>query len=69
MLSKTDRKICGTCEFWCGEREPVFDEKGVPKINIISPNGICCNEHSRFTDKIRIKDRNCNRYSKWTEIL
>ena len=34
MQSKTDRKICGTCEFWSGKREPVFDQNGNPKINI-----------------------------------
>ena len=34
MLSKTDRKICGTCQFWTGKRDPVFDRKGVPKIDI-----------------------------------
>ena len=41
MQSKTDRKMCGTCEYWTGNREPVFDAKGTPKINIYDRFGVC----------------------------
>lgn len=69
MQSKTDRKICGTCEYWSGNREPVFDKNGVPKINIYDDCGICCKVGCRFTDKERRNSLNCKMYSKWTEIL
>lgn len=69
MINKTDRKICGTCEFWAGERMPIFDKNGVPKINITDSIGICNNICSKFTDKVRKKDLNCKAYSKWSEIL
>ena len=69
MRSKTSRAICGTCEFWTGNREPVFDSKGVPKIDIIDKTGLCQNINSNFTDEIRKRDNNCYRFSKWTEIL
>ena len=68
MKSKTDRIICGTCEFWTGKRLPVFDLKGKPKIDIIDEYGVC--EHPYVQKgQSRRKDLKCIRYSKWTEIL
>ncbi len=69
MRSKTDRVICGTCEYWTGERNPVFDSKGIPKIDIIDQIGICQHPNSNFCDMKRKNNLNCIRYSKWTEIL
>ena len=69
MRSKTDRQICGTCEYWTGERNPVFDSKGMPKIDIIDDFGLCQNPVSRFVDGERKNGANCVHYSKWTEIL
>ena len=69
MQSKTDRKICGTCEFWSGKREPVFDQNGNPKINIYDTNAICNKQDHRFADENRNCRLCCGRYSKWTEIL
>lgn len=69
MRSKTDRVICGTCEFWTGMRNPVFDSKGIPKIDIIDNLGLCQNPCSSFCDVERKNHLNCIRYSKWTEIL
>lgn len=69
MISKTERKICGTCEFWTGKREPTFDKNSTPKINIIDKEGLCMNSNSRQYDKVRRNDLNCNCFSKWTEIL
>lgn len=69
MQSKTDRKMCGTCEFWSGNREPVFDAHGIPKINIYDKAAVCNKQGHRFTDKTRRCELNCGRYSKWTEIL
>ena len=69
MQSKTDRKICGTCAFWTGNREPVFDKKGVPKVNIYDRSALCIKPGHRFTDQSRDLQANCGRYSKWTELL
>ena len=69
MRSKTDRAICGTCEFWTGNRQPVFDKKGNPKIDIIDEKGFCQNVNSRFLDSLRNRNYYCCRFSKWTEIL
>lgn len=43
MRSKTNRMICGTCEYWVGDRKPVFDKNGTPKIDIYDSNGLCQN--------------------------
>lgn len=67
--SKTDRKMCGTCEYWNGDREPVFNEKGIPKIQINTDEGFCEKQGSRFLDELRKYDLRCKCYSKWTEIL
>ena len=69
MLSKIDRKICGTCQFWTGKRDPVFDRKGVPKIDISDTRGNCENCSSRFFDTSRARDAQCVKYSKWTELF
>ena len=69
MQSKTDRKMCGTCEYWSGNREPVFDKCGRPKLNIYDRKGLCNKQAHRFSDQVREYDLCCGRYSKWTEIL
>ena len=69
MQSKTDRRMCGTCEYWTGKREPVFDRKGNPKINIYDKRAICNKQDYRFADQNREYQHGCCRYSKWTEIL
>lgn len=69
MQSKTDRKMCGTCEYWAGNREPVFDAHGKPKINIYDKQAVCNKQGHRFADENRRCDLVCGRYSKWTEIL
>ena len=43
MKSKTSTIKCATCEFWTGNREPVFDASGTPKIDIIDTYGDCHN--------------------------
>lgn len=69
MVSKTDRKICGTCEYWTGCRAPMFDKKGVPKVSILDEVGICNNFTSSFADQPRKKELKCKNYSKWPELL
>lgn len=69
MQSKTERKICGTCEYWTGNREPVFDKKGIPKVNIYDKRAICAKQGHRFSDSNRERDLCCGRYTKWSEIL
>ena len=69
MRSRTDRTICGTCEFWTGNRQPVFDKNGNPKIDIIDDSGFCQNVNSNFLDTIRKCGYKCCGFSKWTEIL
>ena len=69
MRTKTDRIICGTCEYWTGKREPVFDSKSQPKVDIFDEFGNCeCSNSSKYEQK-RKKDLNCKCYFKWTEIL
>lgn len=48
MRSKTDRVICGTCEYWTGNRMPAFDQKSNPKIDIYDENGFC--EHPQVKE-------------------
>ena len=69
MRSKTDRKICGTCEYWTGNRVPVFDSKGTPKVDILDLYGLCENQNSKFKETSRINKYNCKYHSKWTELL
>lgn len=69
MRSKTDRVMCGTCEYWAGNREPIFDQYGNPKINILDKTAPCNKQDCKFADQIRDCQKSCCRYSKWTEIL
>ncbi len=69
MKRGINRKLCATCEYWTGKRIPVFDVNGNPKLNIFDKEGNCENVNSRFLDTVRNLDRNCNNYSKWTELL
>ena len=69
MRSRTDVEKCGTCEYWTGKRNPVFDKKGRARIDIIDDVGLCENVNSKFLDESRRQERMCCRYSKWTEIL
>lgn len=69
MRSKTDRVICGTCEYWTGKRAPVFDKNGGPKVDIFDARGDCMNVNSRFDGKPRQRVSSCCKHSKWTEIL
>ena len=69
MISKTDREICGNCEYWTGERQPIFDGHGVPKNDIKNTAGECLNPMSRFCDGKRTRDLKCRHFSKWTELL
>lgn len=69
MVSKTDRTICGTCQYWTGERDPIFDKNGVAKVTITDKTGFCQKEGCRFDGQTRRQDNCCIRYSKWTELL
>ena len=69
MAHKTDRIMCGTCEFWTGKRQPIFDRQGKPKIDIVDLLGQCENEQSKFCNQSKKKDNCCVRFSKWTELL
>lgn len=69
MISKTDRTICGCCDFWTGDRNPVFDKNGKPKVSINDEIGSCQNTRSKFIDQSRRKDLKCKFFSKWTELL
>lgn len=69
MISKTDRVICGTCQFWTGKRAPSFDKKGIPKVDIVDKIGNCENENSQMCGKERSNQLKCKHFSKWTEIL
>lgn len=69
MQSKTDRKMCGTCEYWTGKRESAFAPLGKTKVNIHDTHAKCCKQGHRFTDKTRWRDQCCTRYYRWTELL
>ena len=69
MISKTDVIKCGTCEYWTGRREPVFDAKGNPKVRIDDTHGECQKQESRFCDQNRDQNLKCKYYSKWPELF
>ncbi len=69
MQSKTDRKICGTCEYWAGNRELIFDQHSKLKINIYDKHAPCNKQDYRFANEERDCQKSCGRYSKWSEIL
>ena len=69
VISKTSRQICGTCQYWTGAREPVFDRMGEPKVDIVDLEGECQNIQCKFVDQKRKSQLKCKHYSKWTEIL
>ena len=64
MRCKTERAICGTCQYWTGHREPVFDTKGNPKVDIFDESGCCeCVQSSKY-EQNRKRNGICNRYFK-----
>ncbi len=69
MRSKTTIEKCGTCQFWTGNRMPVFDSLGIPKVDIIDTIGQCENVASRFFEDSRMQNAKCKHFSKWTELL
>ena len=69
MRSKTTIKKCGTCQYWTGNRDSVFDSNDIPKVDIFDNEGICENVMSKFCDQKRKQKLNCKNYSKWTELL
>lgn len=69
MQSKTDRVMCGNCEFWTGLRQPIFSQNGVPKINVIDTIGYCECPIGNFESQRRDRDKKCKNFSKWTEIV
>lgn len=69
MKTSTETVKCGNCQFWTGAREPVFDAKGIPKVEISDRTGNCENESSRFNGSTRNKGARCIKFSKWTELF
>lgn len=66
---KTERIMCGTCEYWTGKREPSFNGKGEPQLTIIDEYGDCQFVNCSHIDQKRQYKNSCVCHSKWTEIL
>jgi len=69
MKTSTDTEKCGNCQYWTGAREPVFNARGEPKVNIIDDYGNCEKEGCRFCDQRRKKSARCKHFTKWTELF
>lgn len=69
MKTSVDIKKCGNCQYWTGSREPVFNERGEPKVEIHDKCGECENEISKFCNQKRKKEQSCKNFSKWTELF
>ena len=67
MVSKFDRKICGTCLFWRGHREQLYKPK--PKVIMFDEEGVCECPISSKSGEQRKKDNTCNKHSCWIENL
>jgi len=61
--------MCATCEYWTGNRRPVFDHNGKAKIDIWDEEGQCECPNGSMEGFTRRKDLKCKYFSKWTEIL
>lgn len=68
MRSKRDREICGTCDFWPGNRRLSFSKGNKPTIDIIDRYACCACTASKFTGEARWRDNYCMHYLKWAEI-
>ena len=69
MRSKTDVRKCGTCQYWTGNRNPVFTAKDEPRVDIVDTIGECECGTSNFCGVERKQTLSCKKYSKWTELL
>lgn len=69
MKTSTETEKCGNCQYWTGAREPVFDAKGTPKVNITDDYGDCEKVGARFYGQSRKKSAKCKYFSKWTELF
>ena len=63
MVSKIDRKICGTCYYWNGNREIMTD--GKLRVAIFDEFGKCECPISSKSGEVRRKDLNCMRYEQY----
>ena len=68
MRGHVDRRICGNCQYWSGDRSPTHDQYGVPKNEMRSDRGICQCERGNFNGHARLKDQKCVRFEKWYEL-
>ena len=65
VLFNHDRKVCGTCAFWSGNREIVSNGANVRCKNP-SDEGICTNPKSQFKGKPKKADNiYCSKFIKW----
>ena len=39
MRCKTERAICGTCQYWTGAKEPIFIQKEISKLIFLTKMG------------------------------
>ena len=69
MKTSTETEKCGNCQYWTGAREPVFNAKGRPMVEIRDDYGECEKEGSRFCGERRLKSLKCKHFSKWTELF
>lgn len=69
MRSKRDRVMCGTCEFWTGERTPSVGNKESLTVDIKDRHGYCRNSECRHDGEMRWRDWKCVCYEKWTDLL
>lgn len=68
MRSYVDRRICGNCQYWKGEREPIRNQYGIPKNEISSETGVCRCESGNFFDCVRKSEQLCVRFEKWYDL-
>ena len=71
MRSKTERVILWDLLPILGRgiRVPCFDNKGVPKVDIIDDFGQCENINSKFIDKKRKNENKCKYHSKMDRAI
>lgn len=66
MVSKLERKICGTCMFWSGKREKTNEEN--VRVVMYDEEAVCECPISSKSGELRRKDLKCKEHTKWEEI-
>ena len=62
MLTRLDRRICGTCLHWEGERRPDRNKGGFSRLFLGVEPGLCSCRYWKYFHQLRYREQCCIQY-------